>query len=92
MEKARAHVYISGFVQGVFFRHNTRERAISLDVRGWVRNLRDGRVECAFEGDRDQVEKMLEWCKVGPPGAEVMKVDVEWEPYKGEFTGFSVLY
>lgn len=92
MDKVRAHVYISGFVQGVFFRSNTRKIALKLGLKGWVRNLEDGRVEAIFEGDRDKVLEMLEWCKVGPPRAKVISVDVKWEKYEGNFTNFKIIY
>ena len=81
--KARAHVYINGYVQGVFFRDETRELAQRLDVSGWVRNLRDGRVEAVFEGERERVEEMLNFCHRGPPGARVTGVEVRWEPHRG---------
>lgn len=92
MDKARAHVYISGYVQGVFFRANTRVKALQLGVTGWVRNLPDGRVEALFEGDAESVRQMVQWCRSGPPGAEVEDVAVSWEPFKGEFRTFSVAY
>ena len=92
MDKARAHVYISGFVQGVFFRSNTRKMALKLNLKGWVRNLWDGRVEAVFEGDRDEVLEMLQWCRVGPPKARVTDVDAKWEKYEDKFTTFEILY
>ena len=92
MEKKRAHVFVSGWVQGVFFRAETRDRARQLGVTGWVRNLWDGRVEAVFEGERDGVEEMIEWCHKGPPGAHVQGVDIHWEEYLGEFDQFSVTY
>jgi len=91
-EPVRAHVYISGIVQGVFFRHNTKRKADELGVRGWVRNLRDGRVEAVFEGPRSVVEKLVDWCSIGPPGAVVESVKTEWEEYRGEFRDFRIVY
>ncbi|HIE23896.1 MAG TPA: acylphosphatase [Candidatus Korarchaeota archaeon] len=91
-EKVRAHVYISGIVQGVFFRANTKKVADRLGVKGWVRNLIDGRVEAVFEGDKEAVNKIIEWCKTGPPLARVDNVEVRWEHYKGEFEEFSIRY
>jgi acylphosphatase len=88
----RARVYVSGLVQGVFFRHETRKLAVRLGISGWVRNLPDGRVEALFEGEATKVEEMLEFCKLGPPGASVEHAEVSWEPYKGEFQGFRILY
>lgn len=92
MEKVRVRVRVYGIVQGVFFRANTKRVADSLGLSGYVRNMPDGSVEAVFEGDRDNVEKAIEWCKRGPPLAVVEKVEVEWEPYRGEFKGFYIKY
>lgn len=86
----RAHVYVSGRVQGVFFRYETRSLAQELGVKGWVRNLPDGRVEAVFEGEETLVKKMIDFCGRGPPGARVTDVKVEWEEYRGEFNSFTV--
>lgn len=86
----RAHVYVSGWVQGVFFRYETRSLADELSIKGWVRNLPDGRVEAVFEGDETPVKRMIEFCKRGPPGARVTEVRVEWEEYRGEFKSFTI--
>lgn len=86
------HVFISGLVQGVFFRWNTKKMADKLKLSGWVRNLSDGRVEAIFEGDKESIEKMIEWCKKGPPEAIVEKVEIIWEEYKGEYKGFKIVY
>ncbi len=86
----RAHVHVRGRVQGVFFRMETRDRARSLGLEGWVRNCRDGTVEAVFEGDRARVESMVDWCGRGPAGARVDDVDVKWEEPAGE-SGFAVL-
>ena len=90
--KARAHARISGMVQGVFFRYETQALAEEIGVRGWVRNTPDGGVEAIFEGEREKVEQMLDFCRKGPPGARVIDVEVKWEPYKGEFSGFNIRY
>lgn len=90
--KARAHVFVSGRVQGVFFRWETREQALKRNVKGWVRNLPDGRVEAVFEGEKGDVERMVEFCRRGPPGAKVSNVEVEWEEYKGEHEDFEIRY
>jgi acylphosphatase len=90
--KARAHVYISGQVQGVFFRSTTREHADRLGVEGWIRNTRDGRVEAVLEGNREKIGELLNFCHRGPPGASVTDVEVEWEEPTGEFSGFEVRY
>lgn len=88
----RVHVFISGRVQGVAFRAYTQEQAYLLGISGWVRNLRDGRVEAVFEGPGESVEAMIDWCKVGPPGARVVHVDVLEEPFKGEINGFEIRF
>jgi acylphosphatase len=77
-------VVVQGRVQGVFFRGQTRDRAASLGLAGWVRNRRDGAVEAVFEGDRERVESMVEWCRRGPSLAQVEDVDVTWEEPRGE--------
>lgn len=92
MSKTRAHLYVEGRVQGVFFRDTTRRRAQSLGVAGWVRNLSDGRVEAVFEGEEDAVRQMVQFSREGPPRAYVTNVDVEYEDYAGEFNTFSVRY
>ncbi|MFA4915683.1 MAG: acylphosphatase [Syntrophales bacterium] len=88
----RIHIFISGKVQGVFFRANTQEAAVSFNLTGWVRNIRDGRVEAVFEGQAKDVDAMLEWCKKGPPFARVTDVEVISEPFSGEFRHFSIRY
>jgi acylphosphatase len=91
-EKIRARTVISGRVQGVFFRVETKRAADRIGVFGWVRNLRDGTVEAVFEGEQDRVDAVLEWCKEGPPHAHVVNVDVSWNDYTGEFQGFEITY
>lgn len=88
----RAHVIVRGMVQGVFFRSYTREWARELGVKGWVRNLPDGSVEAIFEGEEGRVKEIIERCRKGPPLAVVEKVEVNWEPYKGEFKEFEIKY
>jgi acylphosphatase len=92
MPNARLRVLISGNVQGVFFRANTRDRAVKLGLTGWVRNTPDGKVEAVFEGEKERLETVLEFCREGPPGANVDKVDPEWDDYTGEFKGFEIRY
>jgi acylphosphatase len=89
---ARAHVLVSGDVQGVFFRATTRDMASRFGVNGWVRNTSDGKLEAVFEGDKGSVREMVEFCSRGPTGAHVDDIDVKWEEYKGEFSGFSIRY
>lgn len=92
MAKARAQVIISGRVQGVYFRAETREQALALEVAGWVRNRPDGTVEGVFEGERDRVEKLIGWCHQGPPGSAVSAVQVDWQDYRGEYSDFIITY
>jgi acylphosphatase len=88
----KARVRIEGIVQGVFYRYSTQQKAQALGVNGWVRNLRDGSVECLMEGDRDSVEALIQWCKHGPPGARVENITTHWEEYTGDSEGFSIQY
>lgn len=90
--KVRVHVFVSGRVQGVFFRHETRREAKMRGVKGWVRNLPDGRVEAVFEGEEEAVKQLIEFCKRGPPGAKVTGIEVKWEDYMGEFKDFEIRY
>lgn len=88
----RAHVFISGRVQGVFYRSNTRKKALELGLAGWVRNLWDGRVEAVFEGEESEIQKVIEWCHRGPAHSSVDKVEMYWEEPTGEFQTFSIRY
>lgn len=88
----RVRVLISGRVQGVFFRAYTQEEAKRFGLKGWVRNLPDGRVEALFEGEDEAVEKMIKWCHRGSPASKVEKVEVFEEPYLGEYEGFFIKY
>ncbi len=92
MVDVRAHVFISGIVQGVFFRQKTKQQAQNLEVTGWVRNLDDGRVEAVFEGKEDSVKALVDFCRKGPRGALITNVDVEFETFSGEFKNFDVVY
>ena len=88
--KTRAHVFVTGKVQGVYFRQNTLQAANNHGVFGWVRNLPDGRVEAVFEGDEVAVNKMVKWCRTGPPAARVDSLYAKSEKYTGEFSSFSI--
>jgi acylphosphatase len=90
--KVRAHVFVSGRVQGVFFRSETKRKANSYGVKGWARNLPDGRVEAVFEGEEEAVRALAEFCRCGPPGARVTNVDLTWEDFTGEFVSFKIKY
>ncbi len=88
----RVHVFISGKVQGVFFRAYTKQKADELRVKGWVRNLPDGRVEAVFEGEDHKVDQMVKWCWEGSPLSKVENVEIREEEYKGEFKNFEIRY
>ena len=77
MEKKRVHVLISGKVQGVWFRESTKQKAEQLGVFGWIRNTSDGRVEAVFEGEKNKVDEMIEWCNNGSDQARVENIEVE---------------
>jgi acylphosphatase len=85
-------VLISGEVQGVFFRQETKRRADNLNVKGWVRNREDGSVEAVFEGEEQDVQALIAFCRHGPSGAVVMNAEVERENYMGEFKDFRIRY
>ncbi|GAK51245.1 acylphosphatase [Candidatus Moduliflexus flocculans] len=86
------HVYVSGRVQGVAFRYSAIREATALGLEGWVKNLRDGRVELLVEGEESDVNAMLAWCYHGPSGAYVTDVEIERLPYSGDFSEFNVVY
>jgi len=90
--KTRCHVFVSGRVRGVFFRQNTLKKAKSLGLKGWVKNTKDGKVEAVFEGEKEKIEKILEWMRKGPPFARVDGLEIEWEDFKGEFENFEIRY
>lgn len=89
-DRERAHVYVSGEVQGVFFRDSAREKAEELGLSGWVKNLPDGRVEAVFEGPPNEVREIVRWCEGGPPHARVENVDPEYDAAHGNLSGFEV--
>ena len=93
MEKYNSvRVRITGRVQGVFFRMETKKFADRLGVTGWVRNMADGRVEAVFQGDEDQITEMMAWCKNGPPLSRVENVAVSQENVTEKFTSFEITY
>ncbi len=91
-EKIRAHILVSGIVQGVFFRANTAEKARELSLLGWVKNLPDGRVEAVFEGEKEKIEEIIDWLKSHPGMSKVEKVEVDWQEAKGDFENFEIRY
>lgn len=92
MNRVRAHVVVEGRVQGVFFRAYTQDEARRHKITGWVKNRYDGKVEAVFEGEENNVKALIDWTHTGPPYARVENVEVTWEPYTGEFSGFSVVH
>jgi acylphosphatase len=86
----KAHIYVRGRVQNVGFRSGARRKALQLGLVGWVRNLRDGRVEVVAEGPEEGVEELITWCRRGPLTAHVSGVEVIREEPTGEFSAFGV--
>ncbi len=91
MPTTRAHIFVSGHVQGVYYRATTRDTAQEVGVDGWVKNLQDGRVEAVFEGDEAEVERMIEWCHEGSARADVDEIEVSYEEPRG-LDGFEIRY
>jgi acylphosphatase len=89
-DRRRVHLWISGRVQGVFYRATARDQARALGLAGWVRNLPDGRVEVRVEGTPRAIESFVDHCRRGPAGAEVTDVEVVDEPPAGDLRGFTV--
>ena len=92
MNMRRAHITISGIVQGVFFRSTSRHQAMRLGLGGWAKNRRDGKVEIVVEVENEAIADFIQWCYQGPPGARVDDMDLAWEEYTGEFKAFSIRY
>ena len=88
----RIHALVSGRVQGVFFRWETNDFAQNLGLKGWVRNLRDGRVEVVAEGEEEKLKELINFLHKGPKYARVTKVEVNWEKIKNEFKDFKITY
>ena len=91
MEKA-VHLLISGKVQGVFYRYTAQKMATRLNLRGWIKNLPNGKVEAVAVGAPSAVDTFIAWCQEGPPGAVVTDVDIEPLDAVPEIDGFSVVY
>jgi acylphosphatase len=90
MGQGRVHLFVSGLVQGVYFRAYAREVARQHGLCGWVRNCSDGRVEAVVEGEEGAVRSFIAWCHQGPASARVTDVQVTREPYGGEFHAFTI--
>lgn len=87
----QAHIFISGFVQGIGFRQFVKKQALRRDLTGYVKNLPDGRVEAVLQGRRENIEKMVLLCSKGPFLSEVENIDVVWEDNKDQFKDFKIL-
>ena len=92
MKKQCVHILIRGKVQGVFFRQALKVVAKKNNVLGWVRNLKDGRVEAILEGDNKSINSVIEWTRIGPANSRVDDIEVSNEEFKNEFSTFDVLY
>ena len=88
----RIHIFVTGRVQGVFFRQSARVMAIKNNVNGWVRNLGDGRVEIVAEGQESNIDALVDWCKTGPANSRVDEFELLEEKSTGEFENFQVRY
>ncbi|MCA1829778.1 MAG: acylphosphatase [Myxococcales bacterium] len=86
----RAELVISGRVQGVFYRASAQQEALRLGLHGEIRNLPGGEVEAVVEGEKPRIEEFVDWCRRGPPAAEVDDVRVRWSESRGEFPTFRV--
>ena len=92
MIQKRIHIFVTGRVQGVFFRQSTRVMALKNNVNGWVRNLDDGRVEIVAEGEKQNIDNLTTWCKTGPANSRVDEFELSEENYTNEFENFEVRY
>ena len=92
MAKTRAKLIIKGLVQGVNFRYYTQREAQKYNLTGWVRNLSDGSVAALCEGEEEDMEGMIQWCRHGPPSAQVTELVVQTEEFRGTFQSFTILY
>jgi acylphosphatase len=90
MENIRVHLFVSGRVQGVFFRAGAQKEARNLGVKGWAHNLADGTVEIVAEGEKEKVERFVAWCRKGTLFAKVEHVEIAYGIYRGEFDEFSI--
>lgn len=86
----QAHIIVSGHVQGVFYRATCQEVAVSYGLKGYAKNMPSGDVEVVAQGDKDKIERLINWCKKGPPGAKVMSIKVEWESSSEVFYSFGI--
>ena len=89
---SRVHLFITGRVQGVFYRQSTQQKADELRLKGFVRNLGDGRVEAVLEGNGEKINEMIKWCRIGPSGAKVDHIDVVADEPLENYKDFSIKY
>ena len=92
MSNQRMRLFVTGRVQGVFFRQSLKAKSIQNNIFGWVKNLQDGRVECLLEGTEENISKIITWAHTGPANAIVENVEIHNEEFNNKFTKFDVLY
>ena len=92
MVQKQIHIFVTGRVQGVFFRQSTKVMAIKNNAKGWVRNLDDGRVEIVAQGETQDIENLAHWCKTGPANSRVDEFELSEENISDEFENFEVRY
>ncbi len=92
MSSQRVRLFVTGKVQGVFFRQALKVMAKKNGIFGWVKNLKDGRVEAVLEGDVEKINRLIEWAHGGPANARVEDVEIRNEKFSAEFSKFDVLY
>jgi len=88
----QAHVFVLGFVQGVGYRQFIKNNAKKLNLKGWVTNLSDGRVEAVFQGSKEEIEQMIRACQKGPFFSEIKSVDVNWEKIREPLESFEIIH
>ena len=92
MVQKQIHIFVTGRVQGVFFRQSTKVMAIKNNAKGWVRNLDDGRVEIVAQGETQDIDNLAHWCKTGPANSRVDEFELSEENVSDEFENFQVRY
>ncbi len=92
MSNQRVKLFVTGRVQGVFFRQSLKAKSIQNNIFGWVKNLPDGRVECVLEGTENNIQTLIEWTQIGPANSIVENVEICNEKFENEFSKFNVLY
>ena len=92
MVQKQIHIFVTGRVQGVFFRQSTKVMAIKNNVKGWVRNIDDGRVEIVAQGETQDIDNLAHWCKTGPANSRVDEFELSEENISDEFENFEVRY